>query len=74
MTGLGCGRERVVLKFGGGLEFKSGDEVGGGGEGNNYLIRSERGDEGLGEDLISRDASVLREGELVDGERENADS
>lgn len=74
MTGLGCGGEGVVFKFGGSLEFESGDEVVGGGEGNNYLIRSKRGDEGLGEDLIGGDASILRKGELIDGERKNADS
>ena len=35
MTGLGCGGEGVGFKFGRGLEFKGGDEVVGGGEGDN---------------------------------------
>lgn len=74
MAGLRGGGDRVGFELGGSLKFKGSDEVVGGREGNNDLIGSERGDEGLGENLVCGDTGVLRKRKIVNSKRNDANS
>lgn len=74
VAGLRSDGDRVGFELGRSLKFKGSDEVVGGGEGNNDLIRSERSDERLGENLVCGDAGVLRERKIVNSKRNDANS
>lgn len=73
MAGLGGGGDGTDLIILRSLNLDAGEILFGGGEGDDDLGGSKRGDEGLGKDLVGRDARFLRAERLIESERKDGE-